>query len=108
VSAATPGTTALVTALWAEAFDRPVSEVDPSEGFFEAGGTSYRALALMTRIEETFGLRIPLPAILTEGTVGFLAEEIDARRGEALLAELDGMSDEEAARLLDAEDREGA
>ncbi|MFI1186039.1 acyl carrier protein [Streptomyces californicus] len=108
MNAATPTTTALVTALWAETFARPVSEVDTTEGFFEAGGTSYRALALMHRIEETFGLEIPLVTILAEGTVDFLAQEIDDRRGEALLAELHGLSDDEAARLLGAEDREGA
>ncbi|MFD5739556.1 acyl carrier protein [Streptomyces massasporeus] len=108
MSATTEGTTALVTALWAETFARPVSEVDAAEGFFEAGGTSYRALALMTRIQETFGVGIPLATILTEATVDFLAREIDDRRSEALLAELEGLSDEEAARLLGAEDREGA
>lgn len=100
MSAASAETVATMTALWREVFELDSAEIDPDEGFFEAGGTSYQALTLATRIEEVFGVEVPLVSVLTEGSVAFLAETVDQQRDEALLSELDGLSDEEARKQL--------
>ena len=85
-----------MTGLWSEVFETDAAEVDVEEGFFEAGGTSYQALTLATRIEEVFGVEVPLVTVLTEGSIAFLAETVD----EQLLGELDGLSDEDARKQL--------
>ena len=100
-------TTAAITDLWRETFELSPADVDPDEGFFEAGGTSYQALALTTRITETFGVEIPLVAVFTEGSVANLAAMVDDLRSHALLDELAGLSEEEARQLLAAETAEG-
>jgi acyl carrier protein len=100
MSAAPAGTLARMTALWAEVFGVDPAEVDPEEGFFEAGGTSYQALTLATRTEEVFGVEVPLVTVLTEGSVAFLAEVVDQQRDQVLLDELDGLSDEDARKQL--------
>lgn len=107
MSAPSAETVDAMTALWREIFELGSAPVDPDEGFFEAGGTSYQALTVMTRISEDFGVEIPLEDILIEGSVSYLAEQVDTRRSEALLAELDGLTDEEARRLLAADTTEG-
>lgn len=100
MSAASAETLAAMTALWGEVFDVDTDDIDPDEGFFEAGGTSYQALTLATRIDEVFGVDMPLITVLTEGSVAFLAETVDQMRDEALMGELAGLSDEDARRQL--------
>ncbi|MFD1051887.1 acyl carrier protein, partial [Kibdelosporangium lantanae] len=69
-----------MTDLWREIFELGTAEVDPDEGFFEAGGTSYQALSMITRIDELFGVEVELVTVLTEGSVAFLAELVDSTR----------------------------
>jgi acyl carrier protein len=96
VSAPSATTLATMTDLWREVFELGDEAVDPDEGFFEAGGTSYQALTLVTRIEETFGVEVDLLTVLTEGSVAFLAEAVDEQHEQ----ELAGLSDEDARRRL--------
>jgi acyl carrier protein len=107
MSTASEATTAAMTGLWREIFELGTADVDPDEGFFEAGGTSYQALSMITRIGELFDVEIELVTVLTEGSVAFLAELVDTLRSEALMTELDGLSDEEASRLLAADTTKG-
>jgi acyl carrier protein len=102
MSAPSATTLAAMTDLWREVFELDSADIDPSEGFFEAGGTSYQALTLATRIEETFGVEMDLITVLTEGSVAFLAETIDEHHERELV----GLSDEDARRQL-AEFSEG-
>ncbi|WP_137992794.1 acyl carrier protein [Streptomyces vilmorinianum] len=89
-----------LTALWREIFEIPeTDEVDPEESLFEAGGTSLQAVRLMTRIDETYGVKIPLPVVFAEGSVGRLAELVE----EGLLDLLGDLTEEEALRLLQEE-----
>jgi acyl carrier protein len=87
---------AAVLMIWCEVFGTTPESVDDRENFFAAGGTSLQAVRLRTALREAFGVDIDLQTIYAEGTVAELAELVD--RG--LLAELDAISDEAAARLL--------
>ncbi|MEU9107571.1 acyl carrier protein [Streptomyces xanthophaeus] len=94
-----------LTAIWQEVFDTAGEEPDPDESFFEIGGTSHQAVQLMTRIEQTFGVKVPLPVIFAEGSIEGLSAAVDEARGAAgsdedLLASVEALSDEEALRLL--------
>ena len=82
--------------IWQEIFNVPEGELDDDESLFALGGTSLQAVQLMTRIEEAFGVRIPLPVVFAEGSISRLAELIE----EGLLAMLDDVSEEEALHLL--------
>jgi acyl carrier protein len=89
-----------VRELWAELLGVPPDKVDDHEGLFAAGGTSLQAVRLMGRLRDAFGVEVDLPTIFVEGSVAALTEKIES----VLVAELDGISDEEAARLLEDED----
>jgi amino acid adenylation domain-containing protein len=66
--------------LWREALR--VEIVGPQDSFFALGGTSLTAIRLLARLEETFGVSIPLPDLFAAPTVTALAEVIArARQG---------------------------
>lgn len=82
--------------IWQQVFEVDADHIDPEESLFEIGGTSLQAVRLMTRIEETFGVRIELPVVFAEGSVSRLTELVE----EELLASLDGLTEDEARLLL--------
>jgi acyl carrier protein len=101
-----------VAEIWREVLEVPAEELDVHAEFFAVGGTSLRAVQLMTRIRETFQVEVDLPTVFTEGTIARLAELIDQALAQAaaalpdeemdkLLAEVEGLSDEEVLRLLE-------
>lgn len=92
-----------LAAIWQDVFKVTADEIDPDEGFFELGGTSLQAVQLMTRVEEDFGVRIPLPVIFTEGSPAGLAAIVE----EELLSGADALTDEEALRLLQEHEEAG-
>ncbi len=107
-----------VAGIWQEILDLPGDQLAVHESFFAAGGSSLRAVQLMTRIRETFQVDVDLPTVFAEGTIARLAELIDQELAQTadelggeevqkLLAEVDGLSDDEAARLLEEEEEEG-
>ncbi|MDW5324853.1 non-ribosomal peptide synthetase [Plantactinospora sp. KLBMP9567] len=63
-------------ALWRETLD--VESVGPDDSFFALGGTSLVAIRMLTRLEQSFGVRIPLPQLFDSPTVAALAEAISA------------------------------
>ncbi|WP_181795265.1 acyl carrier protein [Streptomyces sp. WELS2] len=92
-----------LTVIWQQVFGIDEAELDPEESFFEIGGTSVQAVQLMTRIEQTFGVKVPLPVIFTEGSIEGLTAAVEEALGAAdddLLASVEGLSEEEALRLL--------
>jgi len=77
------------------------------DDFFAIGGNSLLAIRMITRVREAFGVTPTMRSVFEAATlrafsthIESLAETSDASLA-ALLDELTGMSDEDAARLLD-------
>ena len=70
--------------LWGEVLG--VSELRVTDSFFERGGYSLLALRLYGRIEQTFGVRLPLPTLFQAPTLEALAEIITQKSAPKLLS----------------------
>jgi amino acid adenylation domain-containing protein len=97
-----------VAAIWAQVLAVP--RVGVEDDFFALGGHSLLATQVVAQVRSDFAVDLPLHSLFTYPTVTSLAAEIvtmmsDSEGDETarLMAELEGMSDEEAQRLL-AED----
>jgi amino acid adenylation domain-containing protein len=97
---------ARMAALWSELLG--VEPIGVHDNFFALGGHSLLAARLMAAVREAYGVEIPLRTLFEGPTIAELALAVTAARlGRAggdvaldLLAELEGLSDEEAARTL--------
>ena len=69
------GTEARLALLWREVLGVPAAYA--ADNFFEQGGYSLLALRLYGRIEQEFGVRLPLPTLFQSPTLAALAEAID-------------------------------
>ena len=69
------------------------------DDFFELGGDSILATRLVSRIRRTFGIELPLRELFWRPTVFELAAFIE----DLLIAQLENLSEEEAAQLLQNE-----
>jgi FkbH-like protein len=97
--------------IWSELLERgPIARAD---NFFDLGGHSLLAVLLLLRIREIFGVELSIDDVYSGTlTLSDLAARIEAAQlGEidpseyaALLAEIEGMSDEEARDLLAREE----
>jgi amino acid adenylation domain-containing protein len=95
--------------IWTEVLKLP--QVSVNDNFFELGGHSLLATQIISRIRNTFRVQLPLHSFLETPTVSDLAEKIshcptaetEEEEMARLLGELDGLSDEEAERLLAAD-----
>ncbi len=95
--------------LWAELLG--VERVGLGDNFFALGGHSLLATRLISRLREAFAIELPLRALFEAPTLGALAERVLAAQLEGqtdaeladLLAELEGLSEEEAAALAEEE-----
>jgi amino acid adenylation domain-containing protein/non-ribosomal peptide synthase protein (TIGR01720 family) len=98
--------------LWRELLG--VGQVSRDDNFFALGGHSLLATRLAGRIRKHLGVAVPLRALFEAADLAALAREVLALRLRAeapgelagLMAELDGLSEEEALALLAEDDEE--
>jgi FkbH-like protein len=99
--------------IWADLLQRPV--VSPADNFFDLGGHSLLAVLLVVRVREAFGVELPIDDVYTGTlTLGDLARKIEIyqlaaenpEEYQALLAEIESLSDEEVRKLLAEEERQ--
>jgi acyl carrier protein len=101
--------------LWIEVLQRSValkvSEISIEDNFFELGGHSLIATQIVSRLREKYQMDLPLRQLFENPTVagiaGLIAQSLSKEvQGEgdedleALLAELEGLTEEEARLLL--------
>jgi amino acid adenylation domain-containing protein len=97
-----------VAAIWSQVLG--VEQVGVEEDFFALGGHSLLATQVVAQVRSDFAVDLPLHSLFTYPTVASLTGEIVRMMGDSegeetarLMAELEGLSDEEAERLLAAE-----
>ncbi|MEM7411462.1 MAG: SDR family NAD(P)-dependent oxidoreductase [Myxococcota bacterium] len=96
--------------IWAEVLGLETVGVD--DPFFDLGGDSLLATMLLSKVTERFAIEIPVDRFFEAPTVAeaavVLAEQLEGEASEdeldALLAEMEDLSDADAARLLEQED----
>ncbi len=100
-----------LAAIWTDLLKFP--EIAASDNFFDLGGHSLLAVLLIGRVREAFGVELPIDDVYSATlTLGELARKIETyqlsqanpEEYEALLAEIEGLSDEEVQALLSEED----
>jgi amino acid adenylation domain-containing protein len=94
-----------LAAIWVEVL--AVERVGATDDFFELGGHSLMATQVISRVRSSFQVDLPLRSLFEAPTVAGLAQAIDECQPQAadeevdrVLAELEGLSDDEIQRLL--------
>jgi amino acid adenylation domain-containing protein len=85
----------VVARIWAEVLDLPA--VEPDEDFFDIGGDSLSAVQILARIQDRFGVRLPLADFFNAPTV----RQLCARLEEALPASAPTPVPSEAPLVVD-------
>ena len=70
-----------LAAIWNDVLEFPNIPADAN--FFDLGGDSLAAVTLFLRVEEEFGLDLPLAALAQTPTISTLARRIDERDGDS-------------------------
>lgn len=100
-----------LAAIWSDLLKHPV--VASSDNFFDLGGHSLLAVLLIARVREAFGVELTIDDVYSATlTLGELARKVETyqlsrlnpEEYQALLAEIEGLSDEEVQALLAKED----
>jgi amino acid adenylation domain-containing protein len=69
----------LLAVIWSQVLG--VDEVGPEDGFFELGGHSLLAAQLTARVQEAFGVELPLRTLFEATTVAALAVRVETAMG---------------------------
>ena len=93
---ADPALLSVVADLVCELLELP--SVDHQDNFFLLGGHSMLGAQLIAHLDELFGVQLPLRDIFRNPTVAAIAYRVE----QAMMADLEVLSDEEAERLADA------
>ena len=100
-----------IAEIWAHVLG--LQRVGVQDDFFALGGHSLLATQVVAQVRSDFAVELPLHSLFTYPTVASLAADIVEMMGAsqeedtaALMAELEGLSDEEAERLLAGEEAE--
>jgi acyl carrier protein len=96
-----------LAAIWREVLHR--DRVGVHDNFFDLGGHSLLAMQIISRVRSRFGVQLPVQTFLATPTVADLAAKIrqcpqietEEEEIARILQELEGLSDEEAERLLE-------
>jgi acyl-CoA synthetase (AMP-forming)/AMP-acid ligase II len=93
-----------IASLFCEVLGRP--HVGRHESFFALGGDSIAGTRVMSGIARDFGLDLPAHTLFACPSVAELAAQVDAcaRQPEDLAREIDALTDDEVAALLERED----
>jgi acyl carrier protein len=98
-----------VAAIWASVLG--IERVGVEDDFFAIGGHSLLATQIVAQVRSDFSINLPLHALFSSPTVASLSKQIVELLGEEgdseteeLLAQLEGLSDDEAERLLAGDD----
>jgi amino acid adenylation domain-containing protein len=102
------GTESRLAALWQDLLG--IDRVGIHDSFLELGGHSLLATQMISRVRDAFGVEVPLQAFLDEPTVAGLAAEllasqirdIDAAALEEMVAQIEGLSEDDLQALLTA------
>jgi amino acid adenylation domain-containing protein len=114
----TPGIRTIVEEIWAEVLE--VERVPTGSTFFELGGHSLLAIRLLSRIKDRLGVDLPLTLLFTHAEIESFSAEVARAHGaeepsegepgigsdgktadlDALLTDIESLTDEEAAALL--------
>ena len=94
-----------MAALWGEVLGR--LQIKRNDNFFDLGGHSLLATQMLARLHDTFGVEVPLRVLFDSPTVAALASHVASAKLEILagenledlLAQLEGMSDDDVLGL---------
>jgi acyl-coenzyme A synthetase/AMP-(fatty) acid ligase/acyl carrier protein len=94
-----------IAAIWADVLG--IEKVGVDDDFFALGGHSLLATQIVAQLRSDFAVNLPLHALFSFPTVATLSQQVVELIGESpdldtqgLIAELEGLSDEEVTRLL--------
>jgi amino acid adenylation domain-containing protein len=93
---ADPALLSVVANLVCELLELP--SVEHQDNFFLLGGHSMLGAQLIAHLDELFGVQLPLRDIFRNPTVAAIAYQVE----QAMMADLEVLSDDEAERLADA------
>jgi acyl transferase domain-containing protein len=95
-----------LAALWQELFG--IAPIGIEDGFLELGGHSLLAIQMATQLRARFAVDLPVTALFEAPTIAELARTVRRARGEedpqdleSLLAQVEGLSPEEALRRME-------
>jgi amino acid adenylation domain-containing protein len=94
----------VVAEIWGEVLGK--GRVGVEDDFFALGGHSLLATRVLSRVEQAFGVKLPVRALFEHPTVAALAVRLESAAAGTLadaLAELDALSEDELMALLEAE-----
>ena len=89
----------LVAGVWATVLGLDAGRIGVLDDFFALGGHSLLAVRVAALVRNALDVEVPIRTVFDHRTVADLAAEVE----KLLIDQLSGVSDEEAARLLDEE-----